>query len=29
MGDDIIAGFAAGIVSALIWQGWLQIQMMM
>ena len=26
MGDDIIAGFAAGITSALIWQGWLQIQ---
>lgn len=24
MGDDIIAGFAAGICSALIWQGWLQ-----
>ena len=26
MGDDIIAGFAAGITSSLIWQGWLQIQ---
>jgi phosphatidylglycerophosphatase A len=26
MGDDIIAGFAAGIVSSLIWQGWLQLQ---
>ena len=26
MGDDIIAGFAAGISSSLIWQGWLQIQ---
>lgn len=26
MGDDIIAGFAAGIVSSLIWQGYLQIQ---
>lgn len=25
MGDDIIAGFAAGIVSAAIWQGWLYI----
>ncbi|MDY0116279.1 MAG: phosphatidylglycerophosphatase A [Sulfurimonadaceae bacterium] len=24
MGDDIIAGFAAGIVSALLWQGYLQ-----
>ena len=24
MGDDIIAGFAAGITSALLWQGWLQ-----
>ena len=29
MGDDIIAGFAAGIVSSLIWQGWLQLQGMM
>jgi len=28
MGDDIIAGFAAGILSALIWQGWLQLQNM-
>jgi phosphatidylglycerophosphatase A len=26
MGDDIIAGFAAGIVSSLIWQGYLQLQ---
>lgn len=26
MGDDIIAGFAAGIVSSLLWQGWLQLQ---
>ncbi len=26
MGDDIIAGFAAGISSSLLWQGWLQIQ---
>lgn len=26
MGDDIIAGFAAGIVSALIWQGLLKLQ---
>ena len=26
MGDDIIAGFAAGISSALIWQGLLQLQ---
>ncbi len=26
MADDIVAGFAAGILSALIWQGWLQIQ---
>jgi phosphatidylglycerophosphatase A len=25
MGDDIIAGFAAGIVSSLIWQGYLQL----
>ena len=25
MGDDIIAGFAAGVSSALLWQGWLQI----
>jgi len=29
MGDDILAGFAAGIVSSLIWQGWLQLQGMM
>lgn len=26
MGDDIVAGFAAGILSAIIWQGWLQVQ---
>jgi len=26
MGDDIIAGFTAGITSSLIWQGWLQLQ---
>jgi len=26
MGDDIIAGFAAGIVSSLLWQGYLQLQ---
>jgi len=26
MGDDIVAGFAAGITTSLIWQGWLQIQ---
>jgi len=26
MGDDIIAGFAAGISSALIWQGLLKLQ---
>jgi len=26
MGDDIVAGFVAGILSAVIWQGWLQIQ---
>lgn len=26
MGDDIIAGFAAGILSALLWQGFLQLQ---
>lgn len=29
MGDDIVAGFAAGIVASLIWQGWLQLQGMM
>lgn len=29
IGDDIIAGFAAGILSALIWQGWLQLQNML
>jgi phosphatidylglycerophosphatase A len=29
MGDDIIAGFAAGIVSSLIWQGILQLQAML
>ncbi|MEA3330490.1 MAG: phosphatidylglycerophosphatase A [Campylobacterota bacterium] len=28
MGDDIIAGFAAGIVSSLIWQGILQLQIL-
>ncbi len=26
MGDDIIAGFAAGITSALLWQGWLKVE---
>lgn len=26
MGDDIVAGFAAGIMSALLWQGWIQLQ---
>jgi phosphatidylglycerophosphatase A len=26
MADDILAGFVAGVLSALIWQGWLQIQ---
>ena len=26
MGDDIIAGFAAGISSAALWQGWLALQ---
>lgn len=26
MGDDIIAGFAAGISSALLWQGWLKVE---
>ncbi len=29
VGDDIVAGFAAGILSALIWQGFLQFQGMM
>lgn len=29
MGDDIIAGFAAGISSSLIWQGWLQLQVLL
>jgi len=29
MGDDIIAGFAAGISSSIIWQGWLQLQGML
>jgi len=29
MGDDIIAGVAAGIVTAVIWQGYLQLQSMM
>jgi phosphatidylglycerophosphatase A len=28
MGDDIIAGFAAGISAAALWQGWLYIQTM-
>jgi len=28
MGDDIIAGFVAGILSSVIWQGWLQLQAM-
>ncbi len=26
MTDDIVAGFVAGILSAVIWQGWLQVQ---
>jgi len=26
MGDDIIAGFTAGLLSALLWQGFLQVQ---
>ncbi len=26
MADDIVAGFVAGILSAVIWQGWLQVQ---
>lgn len=26
MGDDIIAGFAAGITSAVLWQGWLYLK---
>ena len=26
VGDDVVAGFVAGVLSALIWQGWLQIQ---
>ena len=25
MGDDVIAGFAAGITTAIIWQGWLKL----
>jgi phosphatidylglycerophosphatase A len=29
MGDDILAGFAAGITTALVWQGILKIQTMM
>lgn len=29
IGDDIIAGFAAGISSSIIWQGWLQLQGML
>jgi len=29
MGDDIIAGVAAGIVTAVVWQGYLQFQAMM
>lgn len=28
MGDDIVAGFVAGILSAVIWQGWLQLESM-
>jgi len=28
MGDDIVAGFVAGISTALIWQGWLNIEAM-
>ena len=28
MGDDVVAGFVAGILSALIWQGYLQLQSM-
>ncbi|HEX5709950.1 MAG TPA: phosphatidylglycerophosphatase A [Sulfuricurvum sp.] len=28
MGDDILAGFAAGISSALIWQGWLKLSVL-
>jgi len=28
MGDDIVAGFMAGISTALIWQGWLNLQQM-
>lgn len=26
MGDDIVAGFVAGVLSALIWQGWTELQ---
>ncbi len=29
MGDDVLAGFAAGISSSLIWQGWLQVQVLL
>jgi len=28
MGDDVVAGFMAGISTALIWQGWLNLQAM-
>lgn len=28
MGDDIVAGFVAGILSAIIWQGWLSVEAM-
>ncbi len=28
MGDDIVAGFVAGILSAVIWQGWLSVEAM-
>lgn len=28
MGDDIVAGFVAGILSAVIWQGWLAVEAM-
>jgi len=29
MGDDIVAGFVAGILSAVLWQAWLQIQILL
>ena len=29
MGDDIVAGFVAGILSATIWQGWLQLEVLL